>query len=65
MNEFDLVEEWKINRVFFEDLNYYYPELENKIEKEVGKKVMFQFFEQRCLICGTMMSFSLLFISYR
>ncbi len=40
-----IVEECKINKVFFEDLNYYFPELENKIQKEVGKNVILRFKE--------------------
>jgi len=30
--------EYKINKVFYDDLHYYYPELEKKVEKAIGKK---------------------------
>ena len=30
--------EYKVNKVFYDDLNYYYPELEKKVEKAIGKK---------------------------
>jgi hypothetical protein len=30
--------EYKINKVFYDDLHYYYPELESKVEKAIGKK---------------------------
>jgi AcrR family transcriptional regulator len=31
--------ECKVNKVFFHDLNYYYPELEKKVEETISKKV--------------------------
>lgn len=30
--------EYKVNKVFYDDLSYYYPELEKKVEKVIGKK---------------------------
>ena len=30
--------EYKVNKVFYEDLHYYYPELEKKVEKAISKK---------------------------
>lgn len=30
--------EYKINKVFYDDLNYYYPDLEKKVEKAISKK---------------------------
>ena len=30
--------EYKVNKVFYEDLHYYYPELENKVNAAIGKK---------------------------
>jgi AcrR family transcriptional regulator len=30
--------EYKINKVFYDDLHYYYPELGKKVEKAIGKK---------------------------
>jgi len=30
--------EYKVNKVFYDDLSYYYPELEKKVEKAIGKK---------------------------
>jgi AcrR family transcriptional regulator len=30
--------EHKVNKVFYDDLSYYYPELEKKVEKAIGKK---------------------------
>ncbi|MEO5683200.1 MAG: TetR/AcrR family transcriptional regulator [Chitinophagaceae bacterium] len=35
--------EYKVNQVFFHDLRYYYPELENKIEATVAKKFKLHF----------------------
>ncbi len=35
--------ECKVNKTFFEDLNYYYPELERKIEATISKKIWKQF----------------------
>jgi len=35
--------EYKINKDFYEELYHYYPELENKVEKAIGKKFV-QFF---------------------
>src|SRR6478609_8545498 len=31
--------ECKVNKIFFHDLNYYYPELERKVEATISKKV--------------------------
>jgi AcrR family transcriptional regulator len=36
--------ECKVNRIFFQDLHYYYPELEKKVESTVGKKFWKEFF---------------------
>ncbi|MBI3717953.1 MAG: TetR/AcrR family transcriptional regulator [Sphingobacteriales bacterium] len=36
-------EECKVNKLFFTDLNYYYADIEEKIEKEVVKKVWLRF----------------------
>jgi len=36
--------ECNVNKVFFQDLNYYYPELEKKVEATVTKKIWKQFF---------------------
>ena len=30
--------EYKVNKEFYEDLHYYYPDLENKVNAEIGKK---------------------------
>ena len=30
--------EYKVNKVFYEDLHYYYPELEKKVDKAISKK---------------------------
>ena len=30
--------EYKVNKVFYEDLHYYYPELENKVNAAISKK---------------------------
>ena len=30
--------EYKVNKMFYEDLHYYYPELEKKVEKAISKK---------------------------
>ena len=30
--------ECKVNKVFYDDLHYYYPEVEKKVEKAIGKK---------------------------
>ncbi|MES1222382.1 MAG: TetR/AcrR family transcriptional regulator [Bacteroidota bacterium] len=30
--------EYKVNKVFYDDLSYYYPRLEKKVEKTIGKK---------------------------
>ncbi|MEQ1585987.1 MAG: TetR/AcrR family transcriptional regulator [Cyclobacteriaceae bacterium] len=35
--------ECNVNKVFFQDLNYYYPELERKVEATVSKKIWKQF----------------------
>lgn len=35
--------ECNVNKLFFQDLNYYYPELERKVEATVSKKVWKQF----------------------
>jgi AcrR family transcriptional regulator len=37
--------ECKVNKVFFRDLNYYYPELEKKVEATISKKVWKHFIE--------------------
>lgn len=35
--------ECRVNRVFFQDLHYYYPELEKKVESTIGKKFWKEF----------------------
>jgi AcrR family transcriptional regulator len=37
--------ECKVNKVFFHDLNYYYPELEKKVETTISKKIWKPFIE--------------------
>ena len=37
--------ECKVNKVFFYDLNYYYPDLEKKVETTISKKVWKEFVE--------------------
>jgi AcrR family transcriptional regulator len=37
--------ECKVNKVFFHDLNYYYPELEKKVEATISKKIWKHFIE--------------------
>ena len=36
---------YKVSSVFFQDLNYYYPELENKVERIIGDKFSGQLFQ--------------------
>jgi hypothetical protein len=36
--------EYKVNKVFFQDLYYYYPELGSKVEAAISKKFKQQFF---------------------
>jgi AcrR family transcriptional regulator len=38
-----VIQECRVNRVFFEDLNYYYPEIEKRIGQEAGKKIWTRF----------------------
>lgn len=37
--------ECRVNKVFFQDLNYYYPELEKKVESTISKKLWKRFIE--------------------
>lgn len=47
--------EYKVNKVFYDDLSYYYPELEKKVEKAIGKKFEKFFLSviQRCIEEGS------------
>jgi AcrR family transcriptional regulator len=37
--------EYKVNKVFFQDLNYYYPELEMRVERMISKKFWKKFIQ--------------------